>query len=94
MAGILENNRVPVNVGILIRTKDFIIARPLGKEIEPKYGNALLAKRNFEELKKSNEITEFSDIIFTTFVKEALVNKDGSLKFIFKTNVTLYAKID
>ena len=64
------------------------------KEIELKYGNSLLAKRNFEELKKTNEITEFSDIIFTTFVKEILVYRDGSLKFIFKTNVTLYTKID
>lgn len=64
------------------------------KEIELKYGNSLMAKRNFEELKKTDEISEFSDIIFTTFVKEVVVHRNISLEFHFITNVTLYTKID
>ena len=63
-------------------------------EIELKYGNSLLVKRNFEELKKTDEISEFSDIIFTTFVKEVVVHRNSSLEFHFITNVTLYTKID
>ena len=62
------------------------------KQIELTNGNAVLFKRKIEDLKKTNQISEFSDILFLAFVKKVIVDSDGTLKFHFITNFVISAK--
>ena len=55
----------------------------LRKQEELIYGKAILLKRKIEELKKTNHISEFSDILFTTFVEKVEISPDGTLSFHF-----------
>ena len=59
------------------------------KQIELLFGKHSIFKRKIEELKKTSEIKEFNDIIFTAFVKKVVVNHDGTLEFYFVTGQVL-----
>ena len=65
----------------------------LRKEEEMMFGKAVIFKRKIEELKKTNEISEFNDIIFTAFVDRIVAHSDGTLDFKFMTGQILTSQI-
>ena len=63
-------------------------------EKEQAFGETVVIKQALANLKESNKISSFNEILFKTFVEKVIVEEDKTLVFKFATGQTITCKIE